>query len=164
MVSSETLSAAMIAEHHQIDAVIEQFTVPPDVPAAEWAPHLTTALVLLRRHIYLEEEIVFPPLAHGALQMPIMVMQVEHGEMWRRMDDLDHLLAGDGLDDAPARSQVAAACSALLELLVSHNRKEEPVIYPHADADLDPAATDLAERCLATGAVPDGWAPARASG
>lgn len=159
------LAAAMAREHDAIDAVFDEFAVPPPgVPAADWVPTLTAGLRALRRHIYLEEEIVFPLLQHGALQMPIMVMLTEHGEMWRRMADLERLLARDDVDAEPTRSQVAADCDALIELLVSHNRKEEPVIYPHLDADLDAPARELVEQYLAAGTLPGGWTPGRAAG
>ncbi|WP_344783532.1 hemerythrin domain-containing protein [Gordonia caeni] len=82
------LAATMAREHYEIDAVFDEFSVPPPgVPATDWVPTLTAGLRALRRHIYIEEEIVFPPLRQGALQMPIMVMLTEHGEMWRRMED-----------------------------------------------------------------------------
>lgn len=165
MTTTGALAAAMTKEHDEIDAVFDESAVPPPgTPAADWVPQLSAGLRALRRHIYIEEEIVFPPLRQGALQMPIMVMLTEHGEMWRRMEDLERLLARDDVDAEPTRSQVAADCAALMELLVSHNRKEEPVIYPHMDADLDAPTRERAEEYLATGALPDGWAPDRAAG
>ena len=82
-----SLAAAFTAEHHDIDAGIEQYladTAAPD-PRQRAVP-LQNAMAALRRHIYLEEEIVFPNLPKGALMMPLMVMRREHGEIWQRMD------------------------------------------------------------------------------
>lgn len=82
-----SLAAAFTAEHHDIDAGIEQYladTAAPD-PRQRAVP-LQNAMAALRRHIYLGEEIVFPHLPKGALMMPLMVMRKEHGEIWQRMD------------------------------------------------------------------------------
>ena len=81
------MAAAFTAEHHDIDAGIERCladTAAPD-PRQRAVP-LQNAMAALRRHIYLEEEIVFPHLPKGALMMPLMVMRKEHGEIWQRMD------------------------------------------------------------------------------
>ncbi|NME89455.1 hemerythrin domain-containing protein [Corynebacterium stationis] len=82
-----SLAAAFTAEHHDIDAGIEQYladTAAPD-PRQRAVP-LQNAMAALRSHIYLEEEIVFPHLPKGALMMPLIVMRKEHGEIWQRMD------------------------------------------------------------------------------
>ena len=106
----------------------------------------------LRRHIYLEEEIVFPHLPKGPLMMPLMVMRREHGELWQRMDALAEALGGDSPEDG-----LADACQELLALLDDHNSKEEPIIYPHLDADLDPAEQERVRTLLEEGTLPDGW-------
>lgn len=54
---SPTLRAALEREHHEIDAGIEKFLEDP-APTQS----LATAFTALRRHIYLEEEYLFPPL------------------------------------------------------------------------------------------------------
>src|SRR5690625_1575261 len=88
-----SLAAAFTAEHHDIDAGIEQYladTAAPD-PRQRAVP-LQNTMAALRRHIYLEEEIVFPHLPKDALMMPLMVMRKEHGEIWQRMDALEEIL------------------------------------------------------------------------
>ena len=55
--TTESLAAALQREHHEIDAGIERFLRAGDVGA------LTRAVRALRRHIYFEEEFLFPPLA-----------------------------------------------------------------------------------------------------
>lgn len=106
----------------------------------------------LRRHIYLEEEIVFPHLPKGPLMMPLMVMRREHGELWQRMDALAEALSGDSPEDG-----LAAACQELLSLLDDHNSEEEPIIYAHLEADLDPAEQGRVRTLLEEGTLPDGW-------
>jgi len=128
-----SLAADFTAEHHGIDAGIEQYladTAAPD-PRQRAAP-LQNAMAALRRHIYLEEEIAFPHLPKGALMMPLMVMRKERGEIWRRMDALEEILQ----DPAGDSTGVEQACTEILARLGKHNTKEEPVIYPHLDADL----------------------------
>lgn len=157
-----SLAEALTAEHHEIDGGIERVAETGSGAGDDWVAPLLGTLAALRRHIYLEEELVFPPLSAGPLQMPIMVMLREHGEMWRRMDALEELVTGD--DAAAHRERAQAECAELLALLADHNSKEEPVIYPHVDADLDDDAQAYLHDFLATGTTPDGWAAARAAG
>lgn len=153
MTAPSSLSAILEREHHEIDAGIEAFVADGD-PAA-----LRAALEALRRHIYLEEVLLFPPLRVGGLMMPIMVMIREHGEMWRLIDELTAGLA-DGADPAALQP----ACRELLALLERHNSKEEPVIYPHADADMPPQAATKLLKFIETGATPAGWVCQQAAG
>ena len=149
-----SLAAAFTAEHHDIDAGIEQYladTAEPD-PRQRAVP-LQNAMAALRRHIYLEEEIVFPHLPKGALMMPLMVMRREHGEIWQRMDALEEILQ----DPAGDSTGVEQACAEILALLDKHNMKEEPVIYPHMDADLTDQEQKKVLKLLAGGEMPKGW-------
>ncbi|NLG46146.1 hemerythrin domain-containing protein [Gordonia sp. (in: high G+C Gram-positive bacteria)] len=164
MSDQATLAEVLTVEHHAIDAGIEKFVAAsPGGPIGEWSAPLVQAMAALRRHIYLEEELVFPSLRNGPLMMPIMVMLNEHGEMWRRMAALDEQLAADGVDQEPLRSEVAAACTEMLGLLADHNSKEEPVIYPHLDSDMDDDSRAFLRDFLDDGTTPDGWECARAA-
>jgi iron-sulfur cluster repair protein YtfE (RIC family) len=147
----ETLSATLEREHHQIDAGIEAFLEQLHGGRVE-AEVLTATLDALRRHIYLEEQILFPPIRDGGLVMPVLVMMREHGEIWRAMDALADMVTG-GADGDKLRE----TCQQLLRQLATHNMKEEPVIYPHADTGLTPdQAVELAN-FITTGLTPDGW-------
>jgi hemerythrin-like domain-containing protein len=148
-----SLADAFTHEHHAIDAGIEEYvaSTQPD-PRLRAAP-LLDAMTALRRHIYLEEEIVFPHLPRGPLMMPLMVMYREHGELWRRMDALAERLRSP---EHPT-DDVAATCRELLDLLDSHNSKEEPVIYPYMDSDLTQDEQHEVRRLLADGELPQGW-------
>lgn len=158
------LAAALTAEHESIDAGIEAFVAQADSGrVTDWAAPLQDAMVALRRHIYLEEEVAFPRLRRGPLMMPIMVMLREHGEIWRAMDELDVRLAAPGSDEEPLRSELVAGCNAMLQLLEEHNAKEEPIIYPHLDADMDWVAQAHLRDLLEDGTLPDGWVCERAA-
>ncbi|MHA3683616.1 hemerythrin domain-containing protein [Leucobacter sp. HY1908] len=168
------LASALLREHHEIDAGIEAFaasaastTASPVTPEAmaEWARPLTDAMTALRRHIYLEEVIVFPKIRQGALMMAVMVMIREHGELWRAMDALDAQLASvaaasgtsGAVNSVPDPDALVADCRGMLELLERHNMKEEPVIYPHLDTDLDGPTERLLSAFLVEGEMPEGW-------
>ena len=145
----ETLSGALEREHHEIDAGIEAYTATRDPQT------LATALTALRRHIYLEEEYLFPPLRDAGLVGPVFVMLREHGELWDAMAELEALLRD------PARAEDASAiCQDLLGRLAAHNGKEEPIVYPEVDA-LDAAAEAL--DFLYTDTMPEGWACAHST-
>lgn len=137
------LADALTAEHRAIDVGIEAF-----LGDAGDAQALRDAMVALRRHIYLEEVFLFPPLK-ATMMMPIFVMLREHGELWRAMDEVDATVAAGGDADA--------TCRDLLVLLDEHNKKEEPIIYPRADADLDDDVRAELADFLADGTYPDGW-------
>jgi iron-sulfur cluster repair protein YtfE (RIC family) len=143
------LADALTREHHAIDAGIEAYLAGLDA-GGDPAP-LRESMHALRRHIYLEESFLFPPLK-PTMMMALFVMLREHGELWRSMDAIEA-----SLDSAADAASLRSACQELLALLDSHNQKEEPVVYPRADADLsDEARAQLAE-FLDAGTFPEGW-------
>lgn len=148
----ETLSAALEREHKEVDAGIEAFLEKLAGGTVD-ADGLTTTLDFLRRHIYAEERILFPPIRHGGLVMPLFVMMREHGEIWRTMDALTKM-AADGAD----HEKLTETCGDLLRQLELHNRKEEPVIYPAADTGLSAQQSAQLAGFLKTGLTPDAWA------
>ena len=87
---ANTLGGALEREHRQIDGGIEAYLAGLD-GTADPEP-LRAALDGLRRHIYLEEEFLFPPLRSAGLMGPIFVMLREHGQLWTSMDSVDQLL------------------------------------------------------------------------
>ncbi|MEX0426993.1 hemerythrin domain-containing protein [Nocardioides sp. DS6] len=148
-----SLSAALTREHRDIDAGIEAFVDGLDRGAVELEP-LLTAFEALRRHIYLEETFLFPPIRQAGVLMPVLVMLREHGALWTLMDRLTELV----LDHAdPVEVELRSTCHELLAQLEQHNTKEEPIIYPHAETDLtEDAGAELAE-FLQRGTTPEGW-------
>lgn len=150
-----SLQAVLTREHRDIDAGIEAFVADLDRGVVDPEP-LLNAFEALRRHIYLEEEFLFPPIRQSGLVMPVLVMLREHGTLWQLMDALTELLEGN--DPADVDDVLLSTCRELLGALDQHNRKEEPIIYPHAATDLtEEAAANLAD-FFETGSTPDGWA------
>ena len=142
-----SLAAALEAEHQEIDAGIAAFAAAP----GDLRP-LGRAIGALRRHIYLEEEFLFPMLrdAEPALTAPVLVMLREHAQIWDCLDALDQTAAAD-----PEAAR--ASLRPLTVQLLHHNLKEEKILYPRADVLLPAAAATRLRAFLDTGQLPDGW-------
>ena len=145
-----SLAAALEREHQEIDAGIAAFTAAPADRR-----QLTRAIGALRRHIYLEEEFLFPLLreAEPGLTAPVFVMLREHAQIWGMLDALER-------DPDPGAQP--ALCKRLTVHLLHHNLKEEKVLYPRADEDLSTAAAGRLRAFLGSGNLPEGWVCIRA--
>lgn len=154
------LSAALEREHQEVDAGIGAFLEKLDAGSVD-ADALHATLSALRRHIYLEEQLLFPPISKGAQMMSVFGMIRGHGEIWRAMDTLDDLIAGSG--DTADHDTLRQLCQTLLALLADHNKVEEPVIYPAADSGLAPEQAAELAGFLESGRMPDGWVCAKAA-
>jgi hemerythrin-like domain-containing protein len=153
---AKTIEAALTREHREIDSGIEEFIAGTEHDELLAEP-LLRAMAGLRRHIYLEETFLFPPLRTAGLMMPVMVMLREHGALWDAMAVIDERLEQLAADDAAAVEALVEQCRQLLAMLDQHNTKEEPVIYPRADLDLDEATHDDLADFLHAGTTPEGW-------
>ena len=146
---TETLATALEREHHEIDEGLAAFRSDGE------AARLRDAVSALRRHVYLEEVLVFPSLRQAGMMAPGFVMLREHGEMWQVLDRLD--VSVD-------RADLEQLCGELEPLLQAHNGKEEPILYPQVDAVLDEDQSAALRSFLATGSTPAGWVCEQASG
>lgn len=144
------IGAALEHEHHEIDAGIEAFEASREAGTPDPA-HLRRAIDALRRHIYIEEEFLFPPMQQD-LAIPTLVMLREHGEIWRAMDRIEQ-----GIDVDPGGVDVVAACRELLARLTTHNAKEEPIFYTQADSSLSGEESQELIDFLESGELPAGW-------
>lgn len=143
----ESLTAALEREHHEIDAGIAASSAAP----GDRQP-LARAIRALRRHIYLEEEFLFPLLreAEPGLAAPIFVMLREHAQIWVSLDSLEHEL--DIGSDTPS-----GLCRQLTVQLLHHNLKEEKILYPRAADALPAAAAGRLRAFLSSAELPEGW-------
>lgn len=154
--SDKTLAGALEEEHRYIDDGIAAFVAgleSGDLPA----DRLEAALQCLRRHIYLEEDLLFPPLRAAGMMAPVFVMLREHGQIWQAMAAVDAARA------AGSTGEIRDRCRELTELLDVHNGKEEPILYPQADTVLDADAQQRLRDFLASGTMPSGWTAQMAS-
>ena len=151
-----TLTDALECEHQEIDAALKAFVA--GIGAGQnTTTELDRAAQALRRHIYLEEEFLFPPLRSSGLLAPVLVMLREHGEIWRTLDAIEQEVAEQDGSGATER------CRELLGLLEAHNAKEEPIIYPEGDARLSDDAKDDLHAFIEGGTMPQGWVCAMAA-
>ncbi len=151
----ESLSVLLEHEHHEIDAGVETFLEGLSRGETR-TPALTRAVEALRRHIYLEEQFLFPPLRAAGMIPPVLVMLREHGEIWRTLDAIQASLPDGG------RTALRERCADLLGLLSRHNAKEEPIIYPQSDAVLSDQAKHHLREFIESGDMPQDWACAQA--
>jgi regulator of cell morphogenesis and NO signaling len=153
----DAIAALLEREHHDVDRSLEQFISAPDV-SGEHATQLQEAITALRRHIYLEEQYLFPALREDGLLPPVLVMLREHGQIWQTLDLLEEQLRTD-----PVASLARDSCRRLLVQLLHHNLKEERILYPRADDALTtPQATNLIQFLTTGGCMPTGWTCAKA--
>ncbi|OBF11246.1 hemerythrin domain-containing protein [Mycobacterium sp. 852002-10029_SCH5224772] len=149
--SDRVLSAELMRQHREIGAAIGCFIEKLD--GGDRQPELLRATMdALRRHIYLEEIFLFPPIRKAGIMMPVFVKMREHGQLWRTMETLTRLLA-----DRTGGPRLENTCNHLLSQLHEHDFSEEPVVYLHADYDLPAPTSAQLTRFVVTGRIPDGW-------
>lgn len=148
----QTLASALEREHQQIDQGIESFT---SRSTAGDALSLSGAIQALRRHIYLEEEFLFPPLREGApkLSGTVLLMLREHGQLWDVLDQLEREVITDRNGEAALR-----LCGQLVGQLSPHHLTEEQLLYAQADDLLARPAEVRLRGFLAYARLPEGWA------
>lgn len=145
-------SKLLIEQHRQLDAQLLNLQTGAYSPTL-----LANTIHQLKRHIYIEEELLFPLVNSRALKMPLAVMRDEHGQMWQLMQQLSACHATQA--DATAPNQhCLALCQQLFQLLELHNPKEEEIIYSALDVynanDVEPGS--LAED-IANAKLPANW-------
>jgi regulator of cell morphogenesis and NO signaling len=145
---------ALERQHHEIDEEIEAFAAEPSPGRSR--PGMQRAIHLLRRHIYAEEQFLFPPLFAAGWTAPVAVMLREHARIWKTLDSLDHAM------DLDARDVVRVLVRQLAVQLVHHNLNEERVLYPQADVALSTTAAAHLREFLDAGELPAGWVCIRA--
>src|SRR5512139_1430603 len=84
----ESVAEALEREHREIDEGIEVFSAGLSAGQPDREP-LTRAIRALRRHIYVEEEFLFPTLREAGLLPPVLVMLREHAQIWTTLDSLE---------------------------------------------------------------------------
>lgn len=85
--------------------------------------------------------------------MPLMVMRREHGQLWQHIDALVESMQNQSGEP----NKVEGISTEILALLDRHSQKEEPIIYPHMDADLSSDDQEKIRDLLAGGAMPSDW-------
>ncbi|TAL71772.1 MAG: hemerythrin domain-containing protein [Rhodanobacter sp.] len=116
------------------------------------------AVLLLRKHIYVEEVALFPVIDRDrARWMALAQMRYEHGDMWPHIESALALL--EARADLEAMLDDAAAMERLLH---AHDRKEEEAIYSVADRYVAAGGQPPLAEMFASTEIPAGWRCLRA--
>lgn len=145
--SENTVTELLQHDHERLDAIAEDVqTRVSNAAFADARERFTTFDSGLRRHIEVEEQVLFPAFeaatgmkGHG----PTAVMRAEHVVIQRLLEQ-----TAGALEKADAGA-FAQASEALIALLGEHNRKEEHVLYPMTDRALGAGAAELVGRLRA---------------
>jgi regulator of cell morphogenesis and NO signaling len=153
--ANETLAGLLEREHREIDQGMEAFALAP--ADSDHLAGLLKAIHALRRHIYLEETLLFPELRAAGFIAPVFVMLREHGDMWPILDELEAAAGSAG-----ERDSMLALCARLAGQLEAHNLKEERILYPQANTTVPAGATAELKEFIASGQLPANWRCAQA--
>ena len=141
------LTAFFEQDHRDCDARwadVEELLDTQDVDAAgpAWQKFNTG----MRRHIAMEEEVLFPAFESAARMAgggPTAVMRMEHQQMRGLLDQIESAMESDDAEQAMDIGDT------LLMLIQQHNIKEEGMLYPMAEnmlaAEWDSLAKILSE-------------------
>ena len=116
-------------DHDRLDELIKTFLKLKRSDFAKAKEAFKEFKFGLQRHIVWEEDVLFPlwEVKTGMSESgPTSVMRVEHRQIGRQLEAI-HGKVADQNPDSDQEEQV------LLELLGSHNMKEERVLYPAID-------------------------------
>lgn len=129
---TESITSYMQQDHVLIDEIADRAVAAAE--AGDWAALEREGpefLRRLRRHIEMEEQVLFPAFEQRtgmAEAGPSKVMRIEHGQMQPILTRMQEAVAArDG-------AGYQRATRALLEILVPHNQKEEQMMYPMLDS------------------------------
>lgn len=129
MEKTKLISAYFEADHDRLDLIFKQFQNVKNVSISEAKPYFKAFNNGLKRHIIWEEDVLFPAfeLKSGMKDSgPTFVMREEHRRIGAVLDRLH-----DKVRKADPSSEEEEA--QLLEILSTHNQKEEQVLYPAID-------------------------------
>jgi iron-sulfur cluster repair protein YtfE (RIC family) len=142
--SEEPATRCLEVDHRDLDATLlaaQDAASSGCFADAHWL--FTRFAAGLTRHIGAEESVLFPELEalDERAKGPILVMHADHRELRELMDRIEGELAA-------ARSGWKSSTLRLKQLLLTHNTREERVLYPMSDAAARRAgrARALAER------------------
>lgn len=133
---ARTVTDFLQTDHRRLDGLWEEYQRGlRSGNLAEAQTRFAEFALGLRRHIRMEENVLFPAFEErsGMRGMgPTAVMRSEHREIQALLEGIMGALAGAG-DSAAAPRAVQEQAEALYALLQSHDDKEESVLYPMSD-------------------------------
>ena len=127
--SEQTVTVFYEKDHDRLDELFKTFQTSKRVDFAKAKEAFKEFKVGLQRHIVWEEELLFPVWEEktGMIEDgPTPVMRFEHSQIKQLLDAIHEKVEGQNLDTDQDEQ-------ALVNLLTSHNRKEERALYPAID-------------------------------
>lgn len=128
-------------DHERLDAILDEVrSLVSSTSFGEAQKRFAQFVSGLERHIDVEEEILFSAFEEmtGMRSGPTAVMRHEHVEIRRLLGAVT-----DALDRASAAA-FAESVESLVDVLGTHNQKEERVLYPTTDRALGSEAAKVA--------------------
>ena len=129
MIEQETITKFYEADHDRLDELFKTFQTLKRSDFAKAKDAFKAFKIGLQRHIVLEEELLFPMWEEKTGMVedgPTPVMRFEHSQIRQYLDAIHQKVEGRN-PDTDREEQ------ALLQVLGSHNRKEERALYPAID-------------------------------
>lgn len=129
MTEQKTITAFYGEDHDRLDELFKTFQTSKRSDFAKAKEAFKEFKVGLQRHIVWEEELLFPMWEEktGMIEDgPTPVMRFEHEQIRQLLEAIHRKVEEQGLDTDQNEQ-------ALVNLLSSHNRKEERALYPAID-------------------------------
>ena len=125
-----TIFAFMAADHDRLDGIFQEFKQLMKTDKDRAHSRFLDFKAGLERHIFWEEDILFPIFERetGMRDVgPTAVMRMEHRQIRGFLQDIGEELLAEKTEE------IEKAEIGLLEVLGSHNQKEENILYPAID-------------------------------
>lgn len=128
---SEAPTAPLEADHRRLDGILAELKrALASGDRAVARERFVDSRDGLERHITAEEEILFPAFEEPSDEMGsgrTAVMRMEHAELQKQTAEID------GLPEEGRMEELYPALARLTAQILSHNGKEERVLYPKTD-------------------------------
>ncbi|MDH4155481.1 MAG: hemerythrin domain-containing protein [Nitrospira sp.] len=127
--SEQTITALYEKDHDRLDELFKTFQASKRSDFAKAKEAFKEFKVGLQRHIIWEEELLFPMWEEktGMIEDgPTPMMRFEHEQIKKLLDAIHRKVESQDLNSDQEEQS-------LLDLLGSHNRKEEKALYPAID-------------------------------
>ena len=141
--SGEPPSQVLSSDHREIDRTFEEFQATPPAATGRRTELFDRFATDLRRHIAVEEQLLFPVFGEGEPSRRLLVdlMLDEHRRIEEVLQEIHRRL-----DTGPASTGDLE--SELLNVLWAHNAREEESVYPWFDAHLSSQQARTVKRGL----------------
>jgi hemerythrin-like domain-containing protein len=129
-----TINEFMTRDHRRCDELMAEAEASANSNDWDKTQQLTDEfLAAMEHHFNMEETVLFPAFEQqtGIIQGPTMIMRSEHQQMRNLMSQLKDAL------DRQAEDDFLDTTETLLIMMQQHNMKEEGMLYPMSDEQLN---------------------------